>query len=221
MRLIVYRETRRDLYLTWLRPMLTRGLSLGAFAGREWYREMNDISFGSLTATRATFATDPSLLSWSEGGAVPMHVKMTGTIVGPALKYRIFRWLGINYRFTPVSRKGDLDYAGIQPVTRERMTGQVLETLAPWGFATVKDKGWRHQLEAYIPIFCRYLFTVGLLKEDLKRSYDLFVGNTQIFSGVDFFSRKVPTTLGIGEMAASHKVNNLELYFKIDIGICF
>lgn len=221
MSLVRYREIRRAVDLMYLHPVLFKGLKVGVFAGREWYYEQNDISFGSLTATGAS-ASPAGLLRWSFGAITPSEYRMSGFIWGPAIRYQLFDWLGVLYRFTPVyQRKGTMNLSGIQNLNQIPASGDAtFAPLVPVHYGEATDRGVRHNLEAIIRIYCRYGLHIGLLREDFKRSYQTYYGAT--FSPFDATGYAAKTWgYGFGEGSQSFKISKFEIYMKMSASFFF
>jgi hypothetical protein len=221
-RLARYVEDRRNLEFKYLHPAFLRGFKIGGFLGREWYKEENDISYGSFQANSATAPLDPNSTAWSVGGVVPGNYKMRGWNFGPAFRYKIFSWFGLQYKLAFVNRSGSFNQAGLQTmtVTNDLTGAQRLEALLPFASGTAKDSGLRHQLEAEFCIYCRFTITVGILKEDFTRSYSSYFGRT-LGTIPYFYSEKTAAGLGIGELSKSHKLTKEELYLKFGTDFFF
>ncbi len=221
-RLAQYLEDRRSLEFKYLRPAFTRGLKIGGFIGREWYKEENDISYGSFQATSGASSFDPNSTAWSVGGVVPGDYNMKGWILGPAFRYKIFSWFGLQYTLALVDRKGSYNQAGLQTlnVTNDLTGEQRIEGLLPFAAGSAKDSGLRHRLEAEFCIYCRFTITVGILKEDLTRTYDSYIGRT-LGTRPTFYSEKTALGLGIGELGNSHELTKQEVYVKFGTDFFF
>ena len=147
---------------------------------------------------------------------------MAGWVVGPAFRYKIFDWFGLQYKLGIVSRKGGYNQGGYQIMTvSEDATGATqYHALYPFASARASDSGIRHVLEAEFCIYCRFTITVGILKEDLSRTYESYGGYT--FATLPYFySQKTPIGLGIGETANSHELRKQEIYVKFGTDIFF
>lgn len=216
LRLVTYKESRVNFHFTYLRPAFLAGLKLGGFIEREKYIEDNDLSLGSLTATRSG-ATPPSTLIWASAAVTPARYDMSGWLLGAAARYQIFDWLGVTYRLAPFySRKGSLSMSGIQTLNETGNTGaSSFAPMVPFAVAEVKDSGIRHNLEATMRFNCIYTFSLGILREDLKRSYSSYFGYTATTGR--FYFAKTPTGIGLGETSSSHKLSTAEIYFRFGV----
>ncbi|MBI3396113.1 MAG: hypothetical protein HY042_09790 [Spirochaetia bacterium] len=219
MRLIRYQEHRDNFELMYLHPIGSKGIKLGGFLAKENYIEDIRISMGSYTLTRAT-APQPDLASWSEGGSIPGKYTESGTVFGPAVRYQLFEWLGFTYKMTLLHRTGNFQLAGGQLLNGVPGTGAAFQSvLLPVHFAELEDKGIRHTLEGVLRFYCRYSLHVGILKEDYKRSYSSYAGNT--LANVGNFSAKTQTGLGFGEMASAHPYHKFEVYVRGGVSVFF
>ncbi|MCR9144745.1 MAG: hypothetical protein NXI24_21075 [bacterium] len=221
-RLATYIEDRRNLEFKYLHPAFFRGFKIGGFIAREWYREENDISYGSFQASSGTAPVDPNSTAWSVGGVVPGNYDMKGWNLGLAFRYKIFHWFGMQYKLGIVDRSGSYNQGGLQTLTVSNdLTGaQRLEGLFPFAAGNAKDSGLRHQLEAEFCIYCRFTITVGLLREDFTRDYDSYIGRT--FGTIPYFySEKTAAGLGIGELGGGHELTKQEIYFKFGTDFFF
>lgn len=221
-RLARYIEDRRSLEFKYLRPALFRGFKVGLYLGREWYKEKNDISYGSFQATSGTSPLEPNSTAWSVAGVVPGNYQMKGWVLGPAFRYKIFSWFGLQYKLGLVDRSGSYNQGGFQTltVTNDLTGASRLEALFPFATGNAKDSGIRHELEAEFCIYCRFTITVGVLKEDLTRTYDSYAGYT--FGTIPYFySQKTALGLGIGETGNAHELTKQEIYLKFGTDFFF
>jgi hypothetical protein len=230
LRLTRYVEDQRTLEAKYLHPVFLRGFKAGAFVAREWYREENDISYGSFQATSASSAIQPNTTAWSAAGIVPGVYRMRGWTFGAAFRYQLFDWLGFYYKLGSVRRSGSYDQGGLQALSVSQAASgsgssavaasQAAHLLLPFAAAQATDSGLRHNLEAVFRIYCRYSITIGVLREDLSRSYGSYLGYT--FGTVNnLYSQKTPTGLGIGETSTAHELNKREIYLKFGTDFFF
>ena len=215
-RLARYFEENRTIEAKYLHPVLFPGFKAGAYIAREFYREENDISYGSYQATTASNAIAATTTAWSVAAVVPGNYEMAGWTIGPAFRYQIFQWFGLHYKLGIIERDGSYNQGGFQTLTVSNdVTGATqLEGLFPYATGRAKDTGIRHVLEAVFCVYCRFTITVGFLKEDLSRSYESYAGYT-FGTRPNLYSQKTPTGLGIGETSTSHEVSKQEIYLKL------
>lgn len=219
LRLIKWQERRDELEVMYLHPLSSKGIKIGGFLTRQEYTENIEVSMGSLIATRAS-TTDGGVLTWSEGGSVPATYRTSGWLVGPAVRYQLFEWLGFTYKLSPLRRSGDFNMTGYQILTTQAYTttGQLgpqsFQIIAPLHFGSFQDKGMRHVLETALRLYCRYSVHLGFVKEDFNRTYSSYFGYT--FSPTTNFHPKT-NGLGLGEMSQSFRSSNLEVYLKFGL----
>lgn len=222
LRVLKWIERRDELEVMYLHP-LPKGIKAGGFIARQEYVENIEVSMGSLTATRAG-TNDGGILTWSQGGSVPATFRTSGWLLGPAVRYQLFEWLGFTYKLAPFQRKGNFDMAGLQILSAQTYTtagapGAIAyQALAPFHFGSFKDKGMRHTLETALRLYCRYSVHLGIVKEDFSRSYDSYFGYT--FSPTINFHPKT-NGLGIGEMSQSFNSSTLAMYLKFGLHFYF
>jgi hypothetical protein len=221
-RLTKYQEENKSLYAKYLHKMWFRGFKAGIYLSREWYDELNDISFGSYVATTLSSSVAPGTTNWSQGGIVPSRYSMTGYSIGPSFRYQLFDWLGFHYELTSVRRAGNLSMQGIRLIQQSNdiTGGTAYSVLLPAAAGRVKDSGLRHNLEIVFRIFCRYSLHIGILKEDFERNYDSYLGKT-LSSGNLPFQEKTPVGMGIGEMNKAHKLGKIDIYMKFGTSFVF
>jgi len=219
LRLIKWAERRDELEVMYLHPLSSKGIKIGGFLTRQEYTENIEVSMGSLIATRAS-TTDGGVLTWSEGGSVPATYRTSGWLVGPAVRYQLFEWLGFTYKLSPLRRSGDFNMTGYQILTTQAYTttGQLgpqsFQIVAPLHFGSFQDKGMRHVLETALRLYCRYSVHLGFVKEDFNRTYSSYFGYT--FSPTTNFHPKT-NGLGLGEMSQSFRSSSLEVYLKFGL----
>ncbi|MCB1174908.1 MAG: hypothetical protein KDK39_15155 [Leptospiraceae bacterium] len=220
-RLTKYNEERKNIFVRYLHPVdfddfQVQGLRIGLYASRELVDERNEISFGSYVATTNTSTIAPGTISWSQGGVVPVVYDLKGYSIGPAVRYQLFDWLGLHYRFTPVRRSGPMNMFGVRTIqqTTDATGASVVGALIPFGTAEVQDSGVRHNFEAVARIYCRYTLHLGIMKEDIDRSYSFYLAKTVATDANLPFQEKTPSIFGLGEMSSSHKMEKLEVYLK-------
>jgi hypothetical protein len=206
LRMLEYKEVTNNFSLTYLHP-LGKGVKLGGYLEREIYHENLEISMGSLSLTKT------NTLTWSQAGSIPADYRAAGNTIGFAARYLLFEWLGFYYRINPIRRSGDFKMSGPQIMNIQTGTNgpTSLSIIVPVDYAQFSDKGIRHRLEASVRFFCRYYAVLGFLKEDYKRNYSIYVGNS--FATIGGFTPKT-SGLGIGEMSQAHKASKLEVYLK-------
>ncbi|MCE9598047.1 MAG: hypothetical protein K8S54_08770 [Spirochaetia bacterium] len=208
LRLLRYREDRKTAELMYLHPVWKPGLKLGVLAASEKKFEKNVISMGSYSSSR----TSPETTIWSEGGSIPAEIYFSGSAFGLAARYQIFEWFGMLYKGRSFSREGRMNLVGLQiqdTVVGGGTTG--LSPLLPVHYATVKEKGTRHNLEGIFKLYCRYNVVVGVMKEDYKRKYGVYLGDTNLTTSN---LQKKTEGLGLGEISSSAKGSKLEIYLR-------
>ncbi len=218
-RLAKYKEQHHTLDVQYLYPVWLRGLKAGVYFAREWYFERDEVSFGSYVATNLSDTVAPGTLNWSQGAVTPVDVRAKGLVFGPALRYQIFDWLGVNYKLTLVNRQGTLSYFGVRTIQQsDEVNGTFnVSALIPSAFAEFSETGIRHNLETVFQFYCRYSVHLGVLKEDIDRSYSTYFSGTLPLNPTIPFQQKTPTGLGIGETSQSFKSDKLEIYMKFGV----
>ncbi|MBX7058765.1 MAG: hypothetical protein K1X75_11930 [Leptospirales bacterium] len=216
LRLVRYEERRSAIDFAYLYPLLTPGLKLGGFIAYERFTENNDLTLGSYTGTRSS-ATPPSTITASNAAVTPARYDMRGWLIGLAARYQIFDWLGVSYRLAPLYRRsGAFSMSGFQTLSQySNSSGLTLLPIFPFAVADFKDSGVRHTLEGTIRFSCIYTFTLGVLKEDMTRTYSSYFGASLSTGGQ--FASKTPTFIGIGETSASFKITTLEYYMRFGV----
>ncbi|MBL8019579.1 MAG: hypothetical protein JNM27_07955 [Leptospirales bacterium] len=214
LRLLRYREDRKTLEFMYLHPVWKPGLKLGVLAAHEKKFEKNVISMGSYASSR-----NPEIIRWSEGGSIPAEIYFSGNAFGLAARYQIFEWFGMMYKVRSFSRDGRMNLQGLQIV--DVSAGGVatgFEPLLPIHYAIVKESGTRHNLEGIFKILCRYNILVGIMKEDYKRKYDLYLGDTNLAVGN---LQKKTEGFGLGELATTAQGSKLEMYLRLGVDFFF
>jgi len=214
-RMVRYDEQRRNVELKYLHPMLVAGFKAGFFAGGEGYREINNISFGSYIATKGSASHKPGVTSWSAAAAAPGEYDLYGPMGGLALQFQLFDYLGFHYQGGIVARSGSFHMTGIQMVEEQKdgaFLGRSFIGQAAW--ASVRDRGMRHNLEAVLRLYCRYEIHLGVLREDIQRDYELYLGDS--IKGAEVISQKT-YGLGLGEMLTGARMHKNEIYLRFSV----
>ena len=223
-RLLEYRERNTKLELAYLHPLF-RGWSAGVFAGGESYFERNRTNPGSIVSKQA--AANQSTFSENAefGGNNRIEYRMNGRFAGPAFRFQLYDWLGFHYRAARVERSGTMASLGFSGIRKKNQNNKVERTslLAHVGSALVRDHGTRQYFGVELTFLCRFFVTFGILREDLKRNYPLYLGNSFVPAerGLDEFDNqnKTPGGIGIGEMLFDHNMVKTEANLKLGIAV--
>ncbi len=221
LRLLAWKERRNEMEFMYLHPISTRkGIKLGGFLTRQQSVESVEVSMGSLTGLRASGASGGTQ-SWTAGGSVSGEYRISGWLVGPAVRYQMFEWLGFTYKFSLIKRAGDFNMTGYQLLSAQNydLLGQPSGAVSPYLLVPVhggyfRDNGTRHWLEAVARVYCRYSIHLGFIKEDYTRTYDSYAGIT--LSQTRNFNPKT-SGLGVGEMSQGFKSSRTEIYLKFGV----
>ncbi len=208
LRMLKYKEFTDNASLTYLHP-LGKGVKIGGFLEHEAYHENLEISMGSTSLTKVS----PGILTWSQAGTLPASYQAKGNTAGLAVRYQMLEWLGFSYRVNPIRRSGDFKLSGPQILNAQNgVNGPVsYAVVAPIHYAEFSDSGIRHRFETTFRFLCRYYVIPGIIREEYKRSYSIYVGNT--LATVGNFTPKT-SGIGFGEMASSHKATKQEVFLK-------
>lgn len=217
LRVLKYDLTQTQVDVGYYHPITSR-VRLGPVLQYEIYDETDTITLGSYMLRSLTATTNPGLRVWSPMGDVRFHSVMRGLYPGAGLKWYAMPWLQVNYRLYMVSRKGDFTLQGPQVMQSQTSGGaESYALLFPVYAGSLVEKGMKHQVEAVF-VRCRFQLAVGLLKEDVKRTYSSYAGQT-IGDATDV-SLKFGT-IGLGEQSASFAGHALEIYLRLGTSLHF
>ncbi|TGN19236.1 hypothetical protein [Leptospira idonii] len=188
----------------------TKWLMIGPSINIHRYTEKNNISYGSYSTSRPEAAI-PNKATWSIGGDAKAEYYMKGILPGLYLKAKIRDWWEIRSRLELLDRKGDFSVLGSQIIQESYSDGNVGYTgVLPAYAGQARDKGTLFMLESSFR-YCRFSLDVGLIRQDIKRSYSLYLGDT--IGNVprnDYSARSVQ--VGFTEMSQSTKHTVTEIY---------
>ncbi|WP_246047105.1 hypothetical protein [Leptospira ognonensis] len=181
------------------------------------YSERNNITYGSYATSRAE-APVPNKTTWSVGGDANAEYSMKGIIPGIYMKLKLRDWWEVRARYELLDRKGDFSVLGsqiIQEVFNDSSTG--ITGVVPAYGGQVRDKGTILNIESSFR-YCRFTLDVGMIRQDIKRTYPLYLGDTVgTVARTDYSARSIG--IGVSEMsnAAKHQVTE----FYIMPGVSF
>lgn len=189
---------------------ITKILMIGPSLNFHRYTERNNISYGSFSTSRPE-ATVPNKVTWSIGGDANAEYSMKGILPGIYAKFKLRDWWEIRGRLELLDRKGNFSVLGSQIIQEVFNDGSSnLTAVLPAYGGKVRDKGTIFNLETSFQ-YCRFSLDIGMIRQDVKRTYDSYLGDT--IGSVprnDYSARSV--FVGVSEMSNSIKHTVTEFY---------
>lgn len=174
------------------------------------YTERNNISYGSYSTSRPEAAV-PDKVTWSIGGDANAEYSMKGILPGIFAKFKLRDWWELRARLELLDRKGNFSVLGSQIIQEVFSDGSSnLNAVVPAYGGKVRDKGTIFNLESSFQ-YCRFTLDIGMIRQDVKRTYDSYLGDT--IGNVprsDYSARSV--YIGFAEMSNSIKHTVTEFY---------
>lgn len=190
---------------------LSKIFMLGPSINLHRYSERNNITYGSYATSRPE-APVPSKTTWSIGGDANGEYSMRGILPGIFMKLQLRDWWEVRARYEILDRKGDFSVLGtqiIQEFYNDNSTN-ITGVLPAYG-GQVRDKGSIINIESSFR-YCRFTFDFGIIRQDVKRSYPLYLGDTiGTVTRTDYSARSIG--VGISEMSNATKHQVTEFYF--------
>lgn len=189
---------------------ITKLFMMGPSLNFHRYTERNNISYGSFSTSRPE-ATVPNKVTWSIGGDANAEYSMKGILPGIYAKFKLRDWWEIRGRLELLDRKGNFSVLGSQIIQEVFNDGSSnLTAVLPTYGGKVRDKGTIFNLETSFQ-YCRFSLDIGMIRQDVKRTYDSYLGDT--IGSVprnDYSARSV--FVGVSEMSNSIKHTVTEFY---------
>lgn len=208
-RLLRFEGVSQHLRFSYTHPF-SKILMIGPSINFHRYTERNNISYGSYSTSRAE-ATVPNKATWSIGGDANAEYSMKGILPGIFAKFKLRDWWELRTRLELLDRKGNFSVLGSQIIQEAFSDGSSnLTGVIPAYGGKVRDKGTILNIESSFQ-YCRFTLDIGMIRQDIKRSYETYLGDT--LGGVprsDYSSRSV--YIGFSEMSASVKHTVTEFY---------
>lgn len=208
-RLLRFEGVSQHLRFSYTHP-ITKILMIGPSINFHRYTERNNISYGSFSTSRPE-ATVPNKVTWSIGGDANAEYSMKGILPGIYAKFKLRDWWEIRGRLELLDRKGNFSVLGSQIIQEVFNDGSSnLTAVLPAYGGKVRDKGTILNLETSFQ-YCRFSLDIGMIRQDVKRTYDSYLGDT--IGSVprnDYSARSV--FVGVSEMSNSIKHTVTEFY---------
>lgn len=208
-RLLRFEGVSQHLRFSYTHP-ITKILMVGPSVNFHRYTERNNISYGSYSTSRPE-ATVPNKVTWSIGGDANAEYSMKGILPGVYAKLKLKDWWEIRGRLELLDRKGNFSVLGSQIIQEVYNDGTSnLTGVVPAYGGKVRDKGTILNLETSFQ-YCRFSLDIGMIRQDVKRNYDTYLGDTiGNVPRTDYSSRSVG--IGFSEMSTSIKHTVTEFY---------
>ncbi|EMY68195.1 hypothetical protein [Leptospira vanthielii] len=208
-RLLRFEGVSQHLRFSYTHPV-SKIFMIGPSINFHRYTERNNISYGSYSTSRPESAV-PNKATWSIGGDANAEYSMKGILPGIFAKFKLKDWWELRARLELLDRKGNFSVLGSQIIQEVFSDGSSnLTGVLPAYGGKVRDKGTILNIESSFQ-YCRFTLDIGMIRQDIKRSYDTYLGDT--LGGVprsDYSSRSV--YIGFSEMSASVKHTVTEFY---------
>ncbi|MDF3820681.1 hypothetical protein P3G55_12260 [Leptospira sp. 96542] len=208
-RLLRFEGVSQNLRFSYTHPF-AKIFMIGPSINFHRYTERNNISYGSYSTSRPE-ASIPNKVTWSVGGDANAEYSMKGILPGIYTKIKLRDWWEIRARLEMLDRKGNFSVLGSQIIQEVFDDGtQNLTGVIPAYAGKVRDKGTIFNLESSFQ-YCRFSLDIGLIRQDIKRNYDSYLGDTVgSVPRNDYSARSV--YIGFSEMASSIKHTVTEVY---------
>lgn len=209
-RLLRFEGKSQHLRFSYIHPVLG-WLMIGPSLNIHRYSEKNQISYGSYASSRPQTGASDTRTTWSFGGDANAEFSMKGIVPGILMKMKLTDWWEIRSRFELLDRKGNFSVFGSQLISQESSsTGTGYMGVLPIYGGKARDKGTLFFLESSFR-YCRFSLDIGLIRQDFKRSYSEYYGDTLgSVLRTDYSARSV--LIGFSELSNSAKQTITEIY---------
>ncbi|MDZ4727575.1 MAG: hypothetical protein SH817_15565 [Leptospira sp.] len=208
-RLLRFEGVSNHLRFSYTHP-LTKIFMIGPSINFHRYSERNNITYGSYSTSRPE-ASVPNKTTWSVGGDANAEYSMKGILPGIFMKIKLRDWWEVRARYELLDRKGDFSVIGTQVVQEifNDSTSNISGVVPAYG-GNVRDKGTILNIESSFR-YCRFTLDFGLIRQDVKRTYPLYLGDTiGNVPRTDYSARSIG--IGVSEMSSSIKHQVTEFY---------
>jgi hypothetical protein len=203
-RLLRFEGKSQHLRFSYIHP-IRNWLSVGPSLNLHQYSEKNQISYGSYASVRTAHRT-----TWSFGGDANAEFSMHGILPGILMKMKLTDWWELRSRFELINRKGNFSVFGSQLITQDTSTGSGYTGVLPIYAGKAQDKGTIFFLESSFR-YCRFSLDIGLIRQDYKRKYSEYYGDTVgNVIRTDYSARSV--LIGFSELSNTSKQSTTEIY---------
>ena len=208
-RLLRFEGVNTHLRFSYTHP-ITSYLMIGPSINFHRYTERNNIYYGSYTTSRPE-APVANKNTWSIGGDANAEYSMSGILPGIFAKLKVKDWWEVRARLELLDRKGNFSVLGSQIIRETFENGSAFITgVVPAYGGQVRDKGTIFNLETSFR-YCRFSLDLGMIRQDIKRTYPLYLGDTLgNVNRTDYSVRSIG--IGISEMSSSIKHTVTEFY---------
>jgi hypothetical protein len=208
-RLLRFEGISSHLRFSYTHP-ITKIFMIGPSINFHRYTERNNISYGSYATSRPE-APVPGKTTWSVGGDANAEYSMNGTLPGIFMKLKLRDWWEVRARYELLDRKGNFSVLGSQVIQESfnDFTTNITAVFPGYG-GSVRDKGTILNIESSFR-YCRFTLDVGLIRQDIKRFYPLYLGDTVgNVTRTDYSARSIG--IGLSEMSGATKHQVTEFY---------
>ncbi|PJZ49263.1 hypothetical protein [Leptospira saintgironsiae] len=208
-RLLRFNGINDHLRFSYIHPFTSR-FRIGPSINFHRYTEQDTSSYGSYSTSRPG-APVPDKATWSVGGNVESNFSMKGILPGIYLKFKITEWWEIRSRLEYLDRKGNFSAIGTQ-VLQESVSGGpgTYSISVPAYGGKVSDKGTIFMFESSFR-YCRFSLDIGLIRQDITRSYSMYVGDTVGTVSTNDYLLRFPN-IDLGQMSHHSKQILTEIY---------
>ncbi|TGM11562.1 hypothetical protein EHQ81_18010 [Leptospira selangorensis] len=208
-RLLRFDGISDHLRFSYIHPFTSR-FRIGPSVNFHRYTEQDTSSYGSYSTSRPG-APVPDKATWSVGGNVESNFSMKGILPGIYLKFKITEWWEIRSRLEYLDRKGDFSAIGIQ-VLQESISGGpgTYSISVPAYGGKVSDKGTIFMFESSFR-YCRFSLDIGMIRQDITRSYSMYVGDTIGTVSTNDYLLRFPN-IDLGQISHHSKQTLTEVY---------
>lgn len=212
-RLLRFEGRSEHLRLSYTHPVFDFFM-IGPSINMHRYLEKNEVSNGSYTTRRSD-----NVSIWSVGGNVSANYSMKGILPGILMKLQLMPWWEVRSRIELIDRKGNFGIFGAQAVRLAGDSGESYQAIIPVYSGQVRDKGNLLMLETSLR-YCRFTLDIGLIRQDVKRSYSSYFGDAYgALSPTDFNAKA--RGIGLGEMVGSFRHRTQEFYIMPSVSFHF
>ncbi|WP_208725689.1 hypothetical protein [Leptospira noumeaensis] len=208
-RLLRFEGVSQHLRFSYTHPF-SKILMIGPSINFHRYTERNNISYGSYSTSRPE-APIPNKATWSIGGDANAEYSMKGILPGIFAKFKLRDWWELRARLELLDRRGNFSVLGSQIIQESFTDGSSqFNGVVPAYGGKVRDKGTIFNLETSFQ-YCRFSLDIGMIRQDVKRSYESYFGDTVgNVPRSDYSARSV--YIGFSEMSSSIKHTVTEFY---------
>jgi len=209
-RLLRFEGKSQHLRFSYIHPILG-WLMIGPSLNIHRYSEKNQISYGSYASSRPQVGATDTRTTWSFGGDANAEFSMKGFLPGILMKMKLTDWWEVRSRLEILDRKGNFSVFGSQLISQESSSsGTGYTGVLPIYGGKARDKGTLFFLESSFR-YCRFSLDIGLIRQDFKRSYSEYYGDTiGSVLRTDYSARSV--LIGFSELSNSAKQSITEIY---------